>query len=187
MVLLSFAFVLPSSWWLSGLEAALFIHIRLLRAHKVVLKNPSTEQLIGVRCKKARSLSEPPIVRCCKLQSHYTGDECRENMGSEKSPPALVLAILCFRTQCTPNHRCSKTITKTVSRASFLFILSSFFISDEVVIAEDHHSETHRTHIQSFFQSNYPNSSWDKPHQRPKLIMHLAVLLGSWSRKINMA
>lgn len=176
MVLLSFAFVLPSSWWLPVLEAALFIHIRLLRAHKVVLKNPSTEQLIGVRCKKARSLSELPIVHCCKSQSHYTGDECR-------IPPCLGPGY--FVLQDTMHSE--PQVLQDHYKNSFLFILSSFFISDEVVIAEDHHSETHRTHNQSFFQSNYPNSSWDKPHQRPKLIMHLAVLLGSWSRKINMA
>lgn len=121
MVLLSFAFVLPSSWWLPVLEAALFIHIRLLRAHKVVLKNPSTEQLIGVRCKKARSLSELPIVRCCKSQSHYTGDECRENMGSENPP------LPWSRLFCASGHNALRT-TGAPRPLQKQFSFHSFFI-----------------------------------------------------------
>lgn len=182
MVLLSFAFVLPSSWWLSGLEAALFIHIRLLRAHKVVLKNPSTEQLIGVRCKRPGPFQSFPSCAVVNRRA-ITREMSAGKIWVVKNPPCLGPSY--FVLQDTMHSK--PQVLQDHYKNSFLFILSSFFISDEVVIAEDHHSETHRTHNQSFFQSNYPNSSWDKPHQRPKLIMHLAVLLGSWSRKINMA
>lgn len=125
-------------------------------------------------------------MHCCKSQSHYTGDERWENMGSENPPYLSPGCFVLHGALCTlaleilsihKNHRCSKIILKTVSYA--VPIISPSLTSDEGVIAEDHHSETRRSRIQSFYEPNDPNSSWHKPHQRPKLIMRLAVRLSS--------
>lgn len=98
-------------------------------------------------------------MHCCKSRSHYMGDECCENMGTENSP---CLSTDCFLLQHTMHCTCSIFSLPSPSEPQVLQVISqssplmrsfqirylpqaSFILFPFSLLAEDHHSLTHRT------------------------------------------
>lgn len=126
---------------------------------------------MGAECKNGPTVRRAPAVHCCKSQSHYTGDEGWENMGTGNFPqpqPRLFSASAhnvhaqYLALQQPQNHRCSKSFPtdfhwwdhfKNTISPSFFYSFS-FFLCWLKLLAEDHHSVTHRYRNVLFFKSN---------------------------------